>query len=180
MSNLKIGIVLSTVREKRVADEVAKWVKSNAQALSNDLYEIIDLRDYSMCFYGNKEITPTINDFNDKLRQYDGYLFVLAEYNHSIPGVLKNALDCVTDSMANKAAGIISYGAVGGARAAEHLRNILSQLSVAHVSRQVLFNIYLDFEAFTKFRPQELHNPAFKDLLANVLTWSKAFKTIRQ
>ncbi|HHT82256.1 MAG TPA: NAD(P)H-dependent oxidoreductase, partial [Acholeplasmataceae bacterium] len=42
-------------------------------------------------------------------------IFALAEYNHSVPGVLKNALDYVGTEMANKAAAIVSYGAAGGA-----------------------------------------------------------------
>ena len=54
----------------------------------------------------------------------DGFVFIVQEYNHSITGALKNALDYLRAEWGNKAAGIVSYGSVGGARAAEHLRGI--------------------------------------------------------
>lgn len=54
---------------------------------------------------------------------FDGYVFLVPEYNHSYPGALKNALDYVYREWNDKAAGIISYGGwVAGARAAEALR----------------------------------------------------------
>lgn len=180
MSKLNIGIILSTVRKQRVGNQIAEWVKNEAQKISDDNFEIVDLIDYHMAFYGTVEVDNEAERFKDKLKQLDGYIFVVAEYNHSIPGVLKNAFDYVNDgSMSNKAAGIISYGAVGGARSAEHLRHILSQLNVAHISRQVLFSIFEDFENFKKFKPLELHMSAFKELVENTTKWSKALKTIK-
>ena len=58
----------------------------------------------------------------------DGFVFIVQEYNHSITGALKNALDFAREAWNNKAAGIVSYGSTGGARAAEHLRGILGEL----------------------------------------------------
>ena len=135
MEKLKIGIVTTTIREGRVGIKVANWVLNEATKISDHDYEIVDLKDYPMSFNvdGQDEYVPK---FNKKLSIFDGYIFVTAEYNHSIPGVLKNALDWVSlKTMANRPAGIISYGAIGGARSAEHLRNILGQLNVADISR---------------------------------------------
>ena len=45
---------------------------------------------------------------------FDGYIFVTGEYNHSIPGALKNAVDYLYREWNNKAAGFVSYGSSGG------------------------------------------------------------------
>jgi NAD(P)H-dependent FMN reductase len=59
---------------------------------------------------------------------------VTPEYNHSTSGVLKNAIDCLYEEWTNKAAAFVSYGIVGGARAIEHLRGVMSELQVATFS----------------------------------------------
>lgn len=179
MSDLKIGIITSTVRENNAGIKVANWVLEQAKSLSNNEYEVVNLKDYPMGFniYGKDE---NAQRFNAKLKEFDGYIFVTAEYNHSIPGVLKNALDWASlSSVANKPAGIISYGAVGGARAAEHLRNILGQLNIADISRQVLFSLFHDFDSEKNFKPLDMHLASFKELIETVELWAKAFKTIR-
>ena len=132
-----------------------------------------------MSFFGDNDSVEIAKKFNDRLRIFDGYIFVLAEYNHSIPGVLKSALDWVNDSIANKAAAIVSYGAVGGARAAEHLRSILGQLQVADISRQTLFSIFNDFEPQKHFKPQKLQYELFAEMIEQLELWTKAFKSIR-
>jgi NAD(P)H-dependent FMN reductase len=67
--------------------------------------------------------------------------------------VLKNAIDYLNAEWANKAAALASYGSLGGARAIEHLRGILSELQVAHVRQQVSFSLFTEFENFSEFAP---------------------------
>jgi len=179
MKDLNIGIISSTVRDGNVGSKVAQWVLEQAMKISDNTYEIVDLKEYPMGFNLSTADEHAVK-LNEKLMSFDGYIMITAEYNHSIPGVLKNALDWVgMQTMANRPAGIISYGAVGGARAAEHLRNILGQLNVADISRQVLFSLFLDFDENKNFTPQQIHLNTFKELVNQVELWAKAFKTIR-
>lgn len=74
--------------------------------------------------------------FRDKLQKSNGVLFVTPEYNRSIPGVLKNAIDVASrpygkSSFLGKPIGIISNspGPLGGVSAAKHLQNILPGIS---------------------------------------------------
>lgn len=53
--------------------------------------------------------------------RFDGFLFVTPEYNHSVPGVLKDAIDFLYAEWNDKAAGFVSYGVQQGVRAVEHL-----------------------------------------------------------
>ncbi len=74
--------------------------------------------------------------FREKLQKSDGVLFVTPEYNRSIPGVLKNAIDVASrpygkSSLLGKPIGIVSNspGPLGGVNAAKHLQNILPGIS---------------------------------------------------
>src|SRR5690606_14724294 len=66
-----------------------------------------------------------------KVAEFDGYIFVTPEYNRSIPAALKNALDFSYPEWNRKAAAVVGYGSVGGARAVEHLRTIAVELQMA-------------------------------------------------
>ena len=114
-----------------------------------------------------------------KLAELDGFVFIVQEYNHSITGALKNALDLAREAWNNKAAGIVSYGSTGGARAAEHLRGILGELMIADVRTHPTLSLFTDFENGTVFKPQDLHLDNINLMLDQVNTWSRALKTIR-
>lgn len=68
-----------------------------------------------------------------KIASFDAFVFVAPEYNHGMPGALKNAIDYSHPEWNNKAAGFVSYGKIGGARAAEQLRLVMGKLQVAEV-----------------------------------------------
>ncbi len=180
MEKLKIGIINSTVRDVRVGMKITNWVLEQAKSNSENEYEVLDLKEYPMSFNLHGQKDENAAKFIEKMKSFDAYIFVLAEYNHSIPGVLKNAFDWLgLDAAANKPAAIVSYGAIGGARAAEHLRTILSGLGIAHIYRQVMLNVFTDFDQDKNFNPAHFQIAAFKDLIIQLELWGKAFKTIR-
>lgn len=86
----------------------------------------------------------------------DGFVFIVQEFNHSITGALKNAIDFAREVWYNKSAGILSYGSTGGARAAEHLRGILAEQKVADVRTHPTLSIFSDFASRTEFKPQAI------------------------
>lgn len=179
MEKMKIGIINSTVRDNRVSIKICKWIVEQANKHGESEFEIIDLKDYPMGFNIRGEDEHAAR-FNEKLNELDGFIFVIAEYNHSIPGVLKNALDWASmKAVGNKPAGIVSYGAIGGARSAEHMRGILSGLNIPHVYRQVMLNIFTDFDQERNFSPADFQEEAFEDLIKQLELWAKAFKSIR-
>ena len=92
---------------------------------------------------------------------------------------LKNALDFAREAWYNKAAGIVSYGSTGGARAAEHLRGILAELKVADVRTHPTLSLFTDFENGSVFKPADLHQTNVTAMLDEVNAWSGALKTIR-
>ncbi|WP_026695445.1 NADPH-dependent FMN reductase [Peribacillus kribbensis] len=180
MEKLNIGIILGSTRQGRVSPQVGNWLKDIADKRGDANYEIVDLADFKLSFLGEGTgEEPALTAWTDKLSSLDGFVFVAAEYNHSITGVLKNALDSARDQWHNKAAGIVSYGSTGGARAAEHLRGILGELEVADVRVHPTLSLFTDFENFSTFKPAELHLTNVNLMLDQVVAWSGALKTLR-
>ncbi|MED4531571.1 NADPH-dependent FMN reductase [Metabacillus fastidiosus] len=177
---LNIGIILGSTREGRVSPQVGEWVKNIADKRGDANYEIVDIADYNLPFLGTTDGTePGIAAWNEKLAELDGFVFIVQEYNHSITGALKNALDFAREAWNNKAAGIVSYGSTGGARAAEHLRGIMGELMIADVRVHPTLSLFTDFENGTVFKPAELHLTNVNAMLDQVIAWSGALKTLR-
>lgn len=182
MSNeqLKIGIILGSTRQGRVSPQVGEYIKQIADARGDAAYEIVDIAEYKLPFLGEGTgEEPGLAAWNIKLDSLDGFVFIVQEYNHSITGALKNALDSAREAWNNKAAGIVSYGSTGGARAAEHLRGILGELLVADVRVHPTFSLFTDFENFSVFKPADLHKDNVNAMLDQVKAWSGALKTLR-
>jgi NAD(P)H-dependent FMN reductase len=179
MSKLNIGIILGSTRQGRVSPQVGEWVKGIADARGDANYEIVDIADFKLPLLGESDSYAEAQAWAAKLAELDGFVFIVQEYNHSITGALKNALDSARVEWNNKAAGIVSYGSAGGARAAEHLRGILGELLVADVRVHPLLSLFTDFENGTVFKPADLHLANVNAMLDQVLAWSGALKTLR-
>lgn len=175
---LNIGIILGSTRQGRVSPQVGSWVKEIADKRGDANYEIIDIADFKLPFLGEAD-SPGIAAWNEKLNSLDGFIFIVQEYNHSITGALKNALDLAREPWNNKAAGIVSYGSTGGARAAEHLRGIMGELMIADVRVHPTLSLFTDFENGTVFKPQDLHLDNVNAMIDQVVSWSGALRTIR-
>ncbi|MGW3108975.1 NADPH-dependent FMN reductase [Streptomyces sp. NPDC001100] len=184
--SLRIAVILGSTRPGRRGDQIAAWALEAARAHGGADYELIDLADHDL---GNLDEpgNPNFQQYqHDHTRawgalidSFDGYVFLVPEYNHSYPGALKNALDYVYREWNDKAAGIISYGGwVAGARAAEALRLVLAELQVATVRAQPTISTHPSFHTGT-FVPQEGLDTAVGDMLDQVIAWSGALRGVR-
>ena len=145
---MRLQIIVGSTREGRNADAVCRWLLPISQAHGAFEIETLDLRDWPLPFF--QETIATVGDFsnptysdplvkrwNDKLGEADGYIIVTPEYNHSIPAVLKNAIDTVFFSFRfrQKPVGFVAYslGYTAGARAVEHLCQIMVETEAVPV-----------------------------------------------
>lgn len=175
---LNIGIILGSTRDGRLSPQVGEWVKSIADKRDDANYEIVDIKDYELPLLGEAD-APGIVKWNEKLAELDGFVFIVQEYNHSLSAALKNALDLAREPWNNKAAGIVSYGSTGGARAAEHLRGIMGELMIADVRTHPTLSLFLDFNENGEFTPQDLHLDNVTVMLDQVNDWSRVLKQLR-
>lgn len=140
----RIALVISSTRPTRWADKPAAWMKAQIEARGDLEVEVVDLRDYHLPFFdavASNAYVPLQNPeairFHEKIASFDGYVFVVAEYNRSITAALKNAFDWDYIGWGRKPMGVIAYGSVGGARATEQLRLMAIELQMVPVRSAV-------------------------------------------
>lgn len=136
-SQPRIAIIIGSTRPTRFAETPAQWMLNQAQARDDMEVDLIDLRDYSLPFFDEMASNmwmpsqnPEAVRWQETIGRYDGYIFVVAEYNRSITGVLKNALDQAYKEWNRKPFTAIGYGGTGATRAIEHLRGIGVELQM--------------------------------------------------
>ncbi|MGY1810096.1 NADPH-dependent FMN reductase [Blastococcus sp. SYSU D00669] len=182
----RIGIILGSTRPNRNGEQVARWVLDVASRRADAEFELVDLRDYPLPHL-DEPIPPSQGRYQgehtrqwaETIASFDGFVIVTPEYNHSTSGVLKNAIDYLYAEWNNKAVGFVSYGAVGGARAVEHLRLVAGELQMADVRQQVALSLATEFENYSTFTPGDYNLPALDTLLDQVVTWSAALAPLR-
>lgn len=136
MANRTIALVIGSLRKESFNRKLAEaMIRLAPEGWSFDEARIGDLPLYDQDDDGNEP--EPVRRLKQQVRDSDGVLFFTPEYNRSIPGVLKNALDCGSrpygeSAWQGKPAGIVSVsiGAPGGAMAQQHLRNVLAYLDM--------------------------------------------------
>lgn len=143
---MNIQVIIASTRPARLGQRVGKWVAEVAAQKPGFNVELVDLDDFDLPHF-DESVSPRFNSSRQpnpgarrwlaKAGKADGYVIVTPEYNHSIPGVLKDALDFLDWQFTKKPVAIVSYGTVGGARAAEQLKQILIEVKAAVVPEAV-------------------------------------------
>jgi NAD(P)H-dependent FMN reductase len=185
---LRVAIILGSTRPGRKGEAVTRWVYNIAKKRSsNDAeFEYIDIKDFNLPLL-DEPIPPSQGQYTKahtkrwsaKIDSLDAFIFVTPEYNHGIPGALKNAIDFLYREWNNKAAGFVSYGGAGGVRSVEQLRLVMAELQVADVRAQVTLSLFTDFENFTRFKPAPYQEQAVNTLLDQVISWGTVLKALR-
>lgn len=193
MSKPKIALVIGSTRDARFADIPAQWMLKQAQARTEIEVELVDLRDFDLPLFNevaSNAWAPSQSAaavaWQKKMGEFDGYIFVVAEYNRSITGALKNALDQAYVEWARKPMTAIAYGSVGGTRAMEHLRNIAVELQMVptrnavHLGMGDFFKVHPGFGGSGNMADVEAGLlPSAAAALDDLVWWAKATKAAR-
>lgn len=145
MSTYRIAVVVGSLRKDSFNHKLANAiVKLAPPEFSFKQVKISDLPLYNQDDDANQ--ADSVKRLKKEIHEAHGVLFVTPEYNRSIPGVLKNAIDNVSrpygqNSWAGKPAGVIgaSIGVIGTAMAQQHLRNVLAFLDVPTLAQPEAF-----------------------------------------
>ncbi|WP_172171875.1 NADPH-dependent FMN reductase [Brevibacterium sp. CT2-23B] len=183
---LNIAIIPGTSRPQALNPQIVSWVEQQLASNDDVRAEVVDFGSFDLPLLD--EVIPAgakmyANDhtkaWGAKLEEFDAFIFVTPEYNHSISGSLKNALDFVATEFNHKVAGIVNYGADKGVRAAEHLRHILANYKLAVVRDQASFSIFTDVADGT-FAPTEVSAAPFASMVDDLVAWGEALKSVRE
>ena len=193
MANPKIAIIVSSTRPTRFADVPTAWIKAQAEARDDLTVEVVDLRDHPLPFFAEMASNawvptqdPAAIAWQKKVGEFDGYIFVVAEYNRSITGALKNALDQAYVEWAKKPMAAVGYGSMGAANAIGHLQNIAVELQMVPARNNVriggsdFFKVHSGFGGSGNLADIEgAILPAAKAMLDDVVWWANATKAAR-
>src|SRR5690606_7152837 len=121
-----------STRPGRNNEAVANWVYEIAKKRRDAQFELVDIAAYNLPLL-DEAAPPSMGNYEhahtkawaEKIASFDAFVFVTPEYNHGPSAALKNAIDYLFKEWNNKAAGFVSYGSAGGARAVEHLRLVM-------------------------------------------------------
>jgi len=182
---MKLQVIVGSTRPTRAADKVVPWVVNRAALHEAFETEVIDLRDWQLPMFSEHMGSigdphdPSYSDlivrqWNRKIAEADAYLVITPEYNHSVPGELKNAIDSVFVSFAfrNKPMAMVGYsGGIGGAiRAIEHLAQIAVEVEAVPLRSTVVLP-FVD-KAFTDDgEPAEQATEVSLQILLDDLAW---------
>ena len=145
MAQTRIAVIVGSLRRDSFNRKLADALPSLAPAG----FEFVQLRIDDLPLYnqdddGNQ--ADSVKRLKSEVKAADGLIFVTPEYNRSMPGVLKNALDNASrpygqSAWAGKPAGVlgVSVGALGTALAQQHLRNVLAYLDVPTLGQPEVF-----------------------------------------
>ena len=184
----KLLVIVGSTRPNRAADLVVPWLAGKTAEHEAFETEIVDLRDWPLPFFSEHFGTigdisdptysePLVKAWNQKIKSADAFIIVTAEYNHSIPGRLKNALDTVWLSFGfrNKPVAFVGYsgGVAGGVRAIEHLAHVFVETeSVPMRNSVVIPSVQSAFDE--QGQPVSPMTGAVADVMLEDLAWWSA------
>lgn len=136
MSDINVAVIVGSLRKDSINRKLAhEVVKLNAPGLNFRFIEIGDLPLYNFDFEDSPP--PAVMKFREQVAAAQAYLFISPEYNRSVPGVLKNAIDVGSRPMGHnnwgkKPAGLFgaTTGAIGTAVMQAHARDVLAAVGV--------------------------------------------------
>jgi NAD(P)H-dependent FMN reductase len=190
----KIGIIVGSIRQGRVSDTLAKWVA--VEVAKQAEAEVLDLIDYPLPLFDepvpprynpNRELKPEVKMWVEKVAEFDGYVIVTPEYNRSMPGALKNALDTLGNEVVDKPVATVSHGSVGGAQATASLRITLPGNGMVTIPTALFFTDKvgeaIDAEGVLKaeltegpFSPQA----NLEAMVTSLVAYAEALKSVRK
>ena len=192
---MKIAVILGSTRpDYRLGERVAKWVMSETKNFTQAEFTLLDLREYNLPFYSEKESPRGNKDYNppenvkkwlSDLSSADGYIFLTAEYNNAPPAAIKNALDFIAFETKRKPAAILGYtdGSNGATTAIFQLRPMLIPAGIIGIqSEQVILNAdkVITEEGVAQDDSKESLERRFTDLVENLLWYVKPLKAARE
>ena len=190
----KLLVIVGSTRPTRSADLVMPWLTEKVSGHEAFDAEIVDLLDWPLPMFAEHFGTigdisdptysePLVKAWNNKIKSADAYVIVTPEYNHSVPGALKNAIDTVWVSFGfrNKPVAFVGYsgGQAAGVRAIEHLAHIFVEAEAVPVRNSVLIPFVRDAFDEQGQPVNSITNAAADIMLDDLAWWSAALEKAR-
>ena len=186
---MKLGIIIGSVRESRVSQHIAEAIAKRAEARDGVEVSMLDLKTYNLPVF-NEAISPKYNpdrkpegaakEWLDALAGVDALVIVSPEYNRSVSGALKNALDYIAYEVSHKPVALASHGSYSGAYALTNLRTIVPELGGVTIPLFISLP-YGQFDAEGNFSGDQQEFDSHTDnVLEELHKYSDALEVVRK
>ena len=183
---MHLQIVLGSIREGRRSGPIAQWAVERASSRADVTVELVDLKAWNLPMFDLAKF-PSEGHYEDPLQRRwaetvaraDGYLFVVAEYNHGYTSALKNALDYLYAEWNRKPASFIAFGNAEGARAVQQLKLVLNELEVAPLPTAVHLRGVAKKIVDGAFVAEPAEEKRFDTMFDEWMWWTRALRTAR-
>ncbi|MDE2676314.1 MAG: NAD(P)H-dependent oxidoreductase [Gemmatimonadetes bacterium] len=179
---LRIPVLVGSVRRGRQSIKVARFASSRLASAGADA-PLLDLADFDLPImeerlYRRDDPPPGLEPFSASIREADAVVVVSPEYNGSMPGVLKNALDYIYGEWFRKPVGIVtvSGGGFGGVQVHNHLQLLFLRLKALPVAGMAVSRVSQSFSE--EGEPMEGHyEKAFAGFVETLQWYTRAIGT---
>jgi len=153
----RVAVVVASTRPTRICGGISRWIQQELRVAHADRglecleYDRIDLAEVDLPFL-DEPLMPALGQYAHEhtkawsrlVRGYDGFVFVLPQYNWGYPAVLKNALDFLYEEWSGKPVTFAAYGTHGGSMAAAQLPQVLAALHMRELDDHLEIVVTLD------------------------------------
>ncbi|TMR23835.1 NAD(P)H-dependent oxidoreductase [Nonomuraea turkmeniaca] len=190
MTNMKLAVIIGSVREGRSGPTIARWFAGQAQQHGLFDVDVLDVADTPLPV----ELPASAEELFDadgrpedlrrlaaRLEGADAYVVVTPEYNHSFPASLKHLIDWHPVQWQAKPVALVSYGGFGGGlRAAEHLRQVFCEMHAVTIRNWISFDQHwARFDAEGRLVDPEGPESAAKAMMDQLGWWSRVLRDAR-
>lgn len=184
----QLKIITTTTRQERKGPVIANWIYSIAKENPQFDVEILDLAEIDLPMFDEPH-HPRLKKYQHEhtknwsgiIDAADAFIFVMAEYNHSYPAPIKNALDYLNSEWNYKPVGFVSYGGISaGTRSVNALLEVVTTLKMMPIPEAVNIPFYPQFiNEDGVFVPNEITAKAADTMLKELDRWAEALKSMR-
>jgi len=186
---LVLQIIICSTRPGRNGPKIAAWVEAQARAHGQFAVELVDLADFNLPIL-DEAAHPRLGQYahehtkrwSASVARADAYVFVLPEYDFSMPASLLNALQCLYHEWTYKPVAFASYGGESGAlRSVQMTKQVVTTFKMVPLMETVVIHRvaqHID-QATGTFMPDEGHPKKAKAMLDELVRWASALKTMR-
>ena len=185
----KLKVIIASTRPSRKGPLVADWFVKIAKDDPHFDVEVLDLKKIDLPLMDEPEhprfqkyTKEHTKNWSKKIDEADAFIVVTPEYNYSFPATLKNAFDFLYKEWAEKPMGFVSYGGISaGTRSVQEIKGVVTTLNMMPLPLAVNIPMFSQFITDDGvFKGNEVSEEAAKNLLKELLRWTKALKTLRE
>jgi NAD(P)H-dependent FMN reductase len=184
----KLKVIVASTRPGRIGLPIGEWFTQQAEQLPEFSVELLDLGKINLPFYDEPNhpkmqqyVHQHTKDWSAKIADGDAFIFIVPEYNFSMPATIKNAIDYLYYEWANKPSLIVNYGYISsGTRSAQMLKQVLTSVNIMPLAESVNIPLMSYLDESQQFHADERLNDNAKESLQRLLLWTKHLAALRQ